>query len=363
MYQYFVQYYSLYGPLLLFITIVLSSFYWIVASWYGILSTYHCISLKNVVTGNVYKCFSDRPGETCQNTEVGYTLGWCNDPDHYGAHPGTRAGPYGFSCNQWTWTQKSCPPAVCAGEFPKGIGSQDPQLWGWCADEGVDRAMIGAPCGPREGSCNNWVWDVKKCPTGCIKAPPVKVTKKKPKQCMCTRKTNPWAPYENRAIRVSTVSMAATVDSETKEQCAMASDATVGEETTAGSKSTKFRCTDGVETPIKGDPMTLEKSTDGRYRIINSDGCAMKWSQTKGGNKALGSDERAAYFDCNGHSGDPLELEGSPDDVGFYANIENRRCGLQWSSIKGNAPGVKSTERLAKFDCNDKADRFKVTLA
>ena len=44
-------------------------------------------------------------------------------------------------------------------------------------------------------------------------------------------------------------------------------------------------------------------------------------------------------------------------------NIKGKKCGLQWSSVKGKVKGVTRQERVAKFDCHDKGDRMVVDMA
>lgn len=156
---FYLTYYKSNGPLLLGLTVALTLIYWAVANFNLIRGIYHCTSLKNVLTGNIGKCYSLRRGATCEKTDVGYVYGWCNDDHNYGALPGHEGGPYGDYCNHWTYkSSDNCPPSTC-----KEISKQQPQKWGWCADPGRERAMLGAPCGPIDGTCDNWIWDVKKC--------------------------------------------------------------------------------------------------------------------------------------------------------------------------------------------------------
>lgn len=54
----------------------------------------------------------------------------------------------------------------------------------------------------------------------------------------------------------------------------------------------------------------------------------------------------------------PIDIEGTPDNAVIYAKIQGHKCGLQWSSVKGKVKGISHDERIAKFDCNDKADHL-----
>jgi hypothetical protein len=386
---YFSTYFHNYGPFLVVSSLVISILYAIIANWTLIRATYRCVDLKNTLTGKVGKCFDSVQGNTCHNTDLGYIYGWCNDTDNYGPLPGSKSGPYNGECTQWTWAKDKCPPYQCMGEYPGGIGEQTKhmcgQKWGWCADKDVERAMIGTPCGPREGSCDKWLWDVKKCPTACekakkpkkkcsnkvnrcqtvcgnredgnLKCPPPSCHKKTPCQdkCICTGPPKlPWKPYENKQIRIR------AKDGKGKD-CGMKHNGRKGG--AAGiskeEKVAKFSCDESA----KPDLMLLEKSKDNKYRLLDSDGCTLQWSGLKGGNLALGTDERLAKFDCGGDAGDPLELEGTPEDVRIYANIKGKKCGLQWSSVKGKVKGVTRQERVAKFDCHDQGDRMVVDMA
>jgi hypothetical protein len=154
-----VNYYILYGPMLIIASLVLGITYLFISNFSAVRSAYLCTSLKNVVTGEVGKCFSSRIGATCKSSDIGFTHGWCNDEDNYGPLRGTRAGPHSVKCRDWIWNKRDCPPENCA--------SVDGMNWGWCADKGVQRAMRGQACGPYAGSCDNWVWNKKACPTQC----------------------------------------------------------------------------------------------------------------------------------------------------------------------------------------------------
>lgn len=51
--------------------------------------------------------------------------------------------------------------------------------------------------------------------------------------------------------------------------------------------------------------MLLEKSKDGKYLIVDSNGCTLQWSCREGGNPAMGTAERIGKFDRGGDMGDP----------------------------------------------------------
>ncbi len=396
--NYLYAYYKAYGPLLLIITLILRMLYWILANWGLIRATYSCVSLKNTVTGNIGKCFGSTEGSSCQSTDLGYVYGWCNDADNYGPLPGNKTGPYVGYCSQWSWCNKRCPPQQCPGTFPKGIAEQDPQIWGWCADEGVERAMIGTACGPRGNKCNNWIWEAKKCPTACQRPPPVPLRKKcgkdtgntlgcPPKdKCNCSGPpSDPWKIYEGKNVYISTAP--GTVINEITEEMPQRARQTLlekaehkvdnilypkrcylrGSQTrgaiaglTDTEKAAKFSCD---EADGKGDLYTLEKSVDGKYRVKDQEGCTLRWSSLKGGNKALGTEDMMAKFDCAGNNGEPLELEGTPDRAQFYGIIGGKKCGLQWSAMTGQNAGISDTERAAKFGCYDPGDSLVVDLA
>jgi hypothetical protein len=154
-----VQYYTAYGPVLIVLSLVLGITYLFISNFASVRSAYMCTSLKNVLTGNVGKCFGSRLGPTCKTSDIGFTHGWCNDEDNYGPLRGTRAGPYSVRCKDWIWNKSACPPNQCN----KINGTE----WGWCADKGVQRAMRGQACGPYEGSCDTWIWQANACPTQC----------------------------------------------------------------------------------------------------------------------------------------------------------------------------------------------------
>lgn len=355
MFEYFRNYYRSFGIILIITTICLTSFYWIIANWSIIRSTYRCVNLKNTLTGSVGKCFDSVAGPTCQKTDLGYIYGWCNDEDNYGALPGNKSGPYSGNCTQWVWSEDQCPPSQCYGNYPNGIGNQCDKQWGWCNDNGVQRAMLGTQCGPMEGKCDKWIWEVKKCPTGCT-APlkPQKIEKKKKivDKCVCNGPPiNPWRPYDNKHVRIRSKDG----DCEFKHSAEKGGVPGVG----SNNKVAKFNCSPQA----KSDVILLEKSRDGHYRMIDADGCTLRWSGRKGGNDAIGTEERVAKFDCDNNAGDPLILEGTPDKAEVYARIKGQKCGLQWSSVKGNVARVSRNERIAKFDCHDKADTLIFDMA
>ena len=154
-----IQYYITYGPSLIIITLVLSITYMFISNFASVKSAYMCSSLKNAVSGEISKCFSSRIGSSCKQTDIGYTHGWCNDPDNYGPLRGTSAGPFSVKCDDWIWNSADCPPDVCS--------TIKAEKWGWCADKGIQRAMRGQACGPYKGKCENWVWHAKSCPSKC----------------------------------------------------------------------------------------------------------------------------------------------------------------------------------------------------
>jgi hypothetical protein len=356
MLEYFTLYYDTYGIVLAIATIIMTISYLFIANWYTIRATYKCTNLRNTVTGKLGKCFDSVQGTTCQNTDLGHIYGWCNDSDNYGAMPGTKSGPYSGYCTQWIWSNDKCPPTQCMGDFPNGIGKQSEtsckQTWGWCADKGVNRSMTGGPCGPVEGRCDDWIWEVKKCPTAC-KGRRCPTSKKRPKNsCICNGPPlNQWKQYDNKNIRIRTK----------KNDCQLGTAGKSGGAPGIGNneKIARFDC----KADAKADVLLLEKSRDSNYRLINADGCTLKWSQRKGGSDSLGTEERIAKFDCGDDAGDPLILEGSPDNAGIYATIKGKKCGLQWASVGGNASHISRHERIAKFDCHDKADKLIVDAA
>jgi len=402
MLQYFKEYYRSYGPILIIVTLIISVFYYTVANWGIIRATYRCVNLKNTVLGNLGKCFNSRQGTTCQNTDIGYVYGWCNDANNYGALPGNSTGPYTGYCNQWSWSVGQCPPQQCLGNYPNGIDKQECKLghkqWGWCLDRGVERAMVGTSCGPTEGKCDKWIWDAKKCPTGCFKSTPIKKEKsakcpKKSGKCQlvcgsrddgnvvgcpppnCDDQANhtsagecdkcicrgppkdPWKPYENRQISIGARDGKAKncrLTYEPQSESESKSESESESKSKSDSKSAKFSCGSKVASNI--GPLLLEKSRDEKYRLIDSDGCTLRYSDNKGG-PSLGSEERTAIFDCTGNAGEPLEIEGTPDNARIYTDVKGKRCGLQWSSVL-DADG----KRLAKFDCHDQADRVVVDM-
>jgi hypothetical protein len=355
MFDFVIKYYQSFGIPLVVATVIIFLMYWFLANWYTLRASYKCTNLKNTVTGKIGKCFDSVQGTTCQNTDLGYIYGWCNDSNNYGALPGTKSGPYLGYCTNWIWSKNQCPPTQCVGDFPYGIGKQNTcqsQRWGWCADTGVNKSMIGGPCGPIDAKCNDWIWEVKKCPTSCTRSRS-RTSKTVPKdKCVCTGPpSNQWKMYDNKNIRIR------TKDGD----CQFKRTERAGGITGVGEKEhiAKFDCASNA----KADVLLLEKSQDNNYRLVNAEGCTLKWSQKKGGSNALGLEERIAKFDCSADAGDPLTLEGTPDNAQIYATIKGNKCGLQWSSVGGNTINVSRHERVAKFDCNDKADTLIVDMA
>ena len=163
------------------ISIVLYIIGYIIENWEYLRAVNECVTLKRTVRGDISRCFRT-PKDTCQELHHGYTFGWCNDPDNYGALPGNIDGPYIGTCSTWSWKKKDCPPISCKGNYPYGIKGQKPfQKWGWCADEGVNRSMIGSQCGPRDETCQNWIWDESVCPNTCPNRQKRRLKKRKPK--------------------------------------------------------------------------------------------------------------------------------------------------------------------------------------
>lgn len=150
------------------ITFVIYLMYFVLG-YYGYLrGLMDCLSFKNLVLGKWGRCINAFPRNTCQDLDHGFVYGWCNDADNNGPLPGTREGPYEGYCAEWSWKKDQCPPAVCKGDYPYGIGKQLPyQKWGWCADASVNRPMKGTSCGPSDGQCVNWVWNEEQCSDMC----------------------------------------------------------------------------------------------------------------------------------------------------------------------------------------------------
>lgn len=169
-----VEFYARHWQKLVIATIILGSLYFLLSNWEYYSALNHCLTTFKALTITTTKCFRTPRNDTCHDIIEGSPYGWCNDDDNYGMLPGTSAGPFGTVCSQWIWKKRDCPPQQCKGNGPYGIGNQKPfQKWGWCADPGVSRAMIGKPCGPSDGKrCNNWIWNVKDCPENCQKDAP-----------------------------------------------------------------------------------------------------------------------------------------------------------------------------------------------
>lgn len=157
-------------------TIIVNVIYYIVGNWEWLFAVNSCMTLNKLVRGKLGTCLATPAADiSCQEMQHGYSFGWCNDPDNNGPMPGTKDGPYGATCQNWSWKKSECPPVQCSGKYPYGIAGQQPfQKWGWCADPGVNRAMKGKMCGPdpSEGTCNNWIWDPSQCPKTCQKPKP-----------------------------------------------------------------------------------------------------------------------------------------------------------------------------------------------
>lgn len=345
-----------YGLLLVIATVALTVFYLMVAYWDDLRAIYRCISLKTVLTGNVGKCFGSAQGPSCHETDLGFIYGWCDDGDNYGPLPGSKSGPYGSYCSQWSWSKDQCPPYQCADlgkerklKSVERCGTM-PQKWGWCADRGVERAMLGTPCGPRDGNCDAWIWEAKKCPTGCPQPPApesesVPVPEPEPQ--------DPWKPYMGKTIRIQAK---AKPDGQI---CHLQWSGRKGGITGVGENErvAKFDCQEGQ----RGDPFMLKQSSTGTYQLVDKNNCKLQWSSRKGGSEGVGSKEHIAKFDCGASTGDPLIIEGPPTNARFYSKIGGKKCGLEWSGTRGHATGVGSLERIAKFDCGSKGDLMTVT--
>ena len=104
-----VQYYKIYGPFLIIVTLILTITYTFISNFASIRSAYTCTTLKKVVNGSVGKCFGSRIGPTCRKSDIGYTHGWCNDAGNKGHLRGTRTGPYAVKCSDWIWNKSGCP--------------------------------------------------------------------------------------------------------------------------------------------------------------------------------------------------------------------------------------------------------------
>lgn len=316
MYQHFFHYYLAYGPMLAIISVCLTLLYWTLANWGTLRAMHRCSNFKRTVTGQLPKCFTSRQGDTCQSTDLGHIYGWCHDPENYGALPGTSTGPYIGQCNQWIWSHDQCPPSQCNGVYPKGIDGQCDRKWGWCADKGVERAMLGAPCGPKGDTCTNWIWNAKKCPTGCEK-PKKKCEEDGPAEdgeckdnCVCEGPPkDPWKPYINKKVEIK------------HGKCRLQS---------GSGKRAEFLCKDR-EIDKQGtmfieytqnDGSKREGSSGSTFKIYNSHGCAL--SYTGSGRK------RHAVFNCN--RGKPVVIEGTPDDARIYAMIDGEKYGLRRQS-------------------------------
>jgi len=234
LFDFFKKYYKDYGKILVALTVSLTLIYWFIGNLPRIRSMYNCVNLKRMVTGEVTKCFDDKIGKTCEDTDIGHINGWCNDIENYGAIPGNKHGPYVGSCNNWTWDKANCPPSQCNGIET----TKNHQQWGWCADKGIEHALRGAPCGPTGNvKCDDWIWNAKKCHLTCKtnktiganktisseestecktgllcgmdengnnkQCPPKDCNTNKTEQCKCDGPMeDPWKPYLNRPIRI-----------------------------------------------------------------------------------------------------------------------------------------------------------------
>jgi hypothetical protein len=392
----FLRYYRIYGPLLIVATLGYMIIFWSAANWTSLKASYNCLSLKNVIQGNIHKCFSSRVGPTCRHSDIGYIYGWCNDPDNHGPMPGNNMGPYNTYCSQWIWSNEDCPPDHCSGDFPQGLDNQECKLgtqkWGWCADQGVDKAMIGTVCGPVGTRCDKWIWDAKKCPQTCD--PLVKQVQQQchrnskgqcnhicgkmpdgsdkpcpppqcgeegcPDPCVCEGPPEkPWKPYLGRPITLRTYKGDCILQRlDTEKQPYGVAD---------GKKAAVWKCSrkkiDLKELQKQGLSLTMEevgedKSTGEKiYHLRDVDGCVLQWSNQPGGAGA-GKMEYVAKFDCSGESPNKVLVKGTPDKCELYAhnfktNDGIKNCGLQWSSAMGAGKGLSKNHRLAKFDCAD----------
>lgn len=159
--------------------------YYLLSYYYDLKRQYYCVSIGNLISGDILQCFNDPP-ENCKdiNPNIGY--GWCQDPDYFGAYAGDQTGPYGFECQNWIWNRQKCPPLQCQGQYPMGIRIPRPdrqiQEYGWCADPEINRAMKGSSCGPIRGepSCQNWIWSEANCPQTCPRPSQPRVKKPAP---------------------------------------------------------------------------------------------------------------------------------------------------------------------------------------
>ena len=159
MYSVFVNYYRK-GWYIILTLLILSYMF---ESWDYLIAFNSCFNLTNLFRGKISNCFaSPSIADTCHDLNHGQIYGWCNDTNRYGPQIGNKFGPLKGYCTNWSWQKKTCPPIQCKTSYPVGIGDQNPiQKWGWCMDTG--KAMKGERCGPINGVCVNWVWDVNKC--------------------------------------------------------------------------------------------------------------------------------------------------------------------------------------------------------
>jgi len=382
------KYYQLYGPILIIMTVILTAIYWFFGNLPYIRATYDCVNLKNTITGNAVKCFNSNAGAGCDDTDIGYIYGWCNDGDNYGSLLGNHRGPYNGNCSQWVWDKKECPPGQCQGiqtqNQSQSSSPNEEQKWGWCADKGSHRAMEGTPCGPRGAQCENWIWDAKKCSTACTPAaiskepackrdsagkcdlvcgldekgnkkqcPPANCGGENcPDRCQCTGPMkDPWKPYLDRPVRIRS----------SDKKYHLRVNHMRGRVHGVGSEEKAIKFTKNTKKGVQGSSLLIEKSNDGNYRIIDSNGCTMQWSGATGG-KSLGKKERVAKFDCGGSAGDPLIIEGTPGHFKIYADAKGKKHGLQWSAVSGRNPGMDRHDFVAKFDPNGEADELAVDM-
>lgn len=163
----------IYYPYIILALIVIYFLYYVFSYYYELKRRYNCMSLNNLLNGEINKCFNSQP-EYCKDININLGWGWCQDPDYLGVYAGDINGPFGFSCDRWLTDTTKCPPIQCEGDYPIGLKTNTSkgqiQTYGWCSDIDINRALQGSLCGPSPEEnikCQNWIWDNKNCPQTC----------------------------------------------------------------------------------------------------------------------------------------------------------------------------------------------------
>jgi hypothetical protein len=185
---------------IILISVIAYIIYYVYSYFHDIHRLVKCLSLSNLFSGEIIHCWDSTP-EYCKDINPNLYYGYCMDPDYMGVYPGDETGAYGFDCENWISNPKRCPPLQCKGPYPIGIKTdgKDPptQLYGWCGDSQVNRALKGTKCGvsPEVGiPCENWIWDESQCQKTCsnpsvkpkpIIKPKTKTKSKKPCSLVC----------------------------------------------------------------------------------------------------------------------------------------------------------------------------------